>query len=68
MPDKKSELDALLDRWHADHFAGSPVARDTQCWNLVHAATQDLKARLAARDGSATADMDDHATQEGKNV
>ena len=42
------DLDALVDRWHAEAFAGSIVAQDTESWNLVHAATQDLKTRLAA--------------------
>ena len=42
------DLDALIDRWHAETFSGSAIARDTEIWNLVHAATQDLKARLAA--------------------
>ena len=42
------DVDALVERWHADAFVGSRLARDTETWNLVHAATQDLKARLAA--------------------
>ena len=39
-------LAALVERWFADHFPGSPVARVTECWNHVHAAVADLKRRL----------------------
>ena len=47
-PAVPARLDALVDRWHAETFAGSAVARDVATWNLVHAAKDDLKARLAA--------------------
>jgi hypothetical protein len=36
----------LIDRWFADHFHGSIVARNADVYNHVHAATQDLKRRL----------------------
>ena len=52
MPDEpqtspQTELDAIVERWHAETFAGSPVARDTEIWNFIHKAKDDLKARLA---------------------
>jgi hypothetical protein len=42
-----AETDALVERWFADHFHGSPLARDTATYNLVHAAKEELKQRLA---------------------
>ena len=40
-------LVALVDQWHFETFHGSIVARDTEVWNLVYAATENLKLRLA---------------------
>ena len=39
-------IDELIERWWADHFPGSPVARDTQVWNVAHAAKERLKRLL----------------------
>jgi hypothetical protein len=43
-----ARLKALIDQWRFDAFQGSFVARDVGVWNFVHAATEDLKQRLAA--------------------
>ncbi len=40
-------LAALVARWHFESFHGTRLANDTELWNLVHAATGDLSARLA---------------------
>lgn len=45
--DSPDELAALIDRWHFEAFHGSAVARDTEVWNLVHRAKEELKRRLA---------------------
>lgn len=39
--------DALVERWWADHFPGSPVAAVTAAWNHAFAAKEELKRRLA---------------------
>ena len=39
-------IDLLIERWWADHFPGSAVARDTQAWNIAHAAKERLKRLL----------------------
>ena len=36
-------IDQLIERWWQDHFPGSAVARDTQAWNVAHAAKEILK-------------------------
>ena len=36
-------IEQLIERWWADHFPGSAVARDTQAWNIAHAAKERLK-------------------------
>jgi hypothetical protein len=41
-------LAALVNQWHFETFHGSIVARDTEVWNLVYAAKEDLKQRLAS--------------------
>jgi hypothetical protein len=46
------ELSNLIDHWHFEAFHGSCVARDTEIWNLVHRAKEDLKRRLAAHVGA----------------
>lgn len=40
-------LATLVDEWHFGAFHGSIVARDTEIWNLVHTAKEELKLRLA---------------------
>lgn len=43
-----SDLDEKIERWFADHFPNSVVSRSgSEVWNLVHAAKEDLKKRLA---------------------
>ena len=39
-------IDQLIEVWWADHFPGSAVARDTQAWNIAHAAKERLKRLL----------------------
>jgi len=39
-------IELLIERWWADHFPGSAVARDTQAWNIAHAAKEMLKQLL----------------------
>jgi len=45
-PAERASIDQLIERWWADHFPGSPVARDTQAWNIAHAAKERLKRLL----------------------
>ena len=40
-------LDAAIERWFADHFHGSPHLRDTDAFNHLRRAVDDLKLRLA---------------------
>jgi hypothetical protein len=39
-------MEQLIERWWVDHFPGSAVARDTQAWNIAHAAKERLKRLL----------------------
>jgi len=39
-------IDQLIERWWQDHFPGSAIARDTQAWNVAHAAKESLKQLL----------------------
>lgn len=39
-------LHAEIDRWFQDSFHGTRLGNDTEMWNLVHAAKEDLKQRL----------------------
>ncbi len=39
-------IEQLIEDWWADHFPGSAVARDTQAWNIAHAAKERLKRLL----------------------
>jgi hypothetical protein len=39
-------VDELIERWWVDHFPGSPIARDTQAWNVAYAAKEILKRLL----------------------
>ena len=43
---KPASIETLIERWWADHFPGSAVARDTQAWNTAHAAKEALKRLL----------------------
>ena len=40
---------ALVDQWWNDHVPGSVVAGNTEIYNHMHAAKEDLKRRLARR-------------------
>ena len=40
-------VEGLVEQWFFKAFHGSLVARSTDIWNLVHAAKEDLKHRLA---------------------
>jgi hypothetical protein len=46
-PPAPSPLLALIDAWFATHFSNSIVSRDTETFNLVHAAKEDLKRRVS---------------------
>jgi hypothetical protein len=39
-------IDQLIESWWQDHFPGSAIARDTQAWNVAHAAKETLKRLL----------------------
>jgi hypothetical protein len=39
-------VEMLIERWWEDHFPGSAVARDTDAWNVAHAAKETLKRLL----------------------
>jgi hypothetical protein len=43
---KAPAMDQLIERWWGDHFPGSAIARDTQAWNVAHAAKEMLKRLL----------------------
>ena len=43
---KPVSIEQPIERWWADHFPGSAVARDTQAWNIAHAAKETLKRLL----------------------
>jgi len=43
---KPASIEQLIERWWADHFPGSAVARDTQAWNIAHAAKERLRRLL----------------------
>ena len=43
---RAASIDQLIEHWWHDHFPGSAVARDTQAWNVAHAAKEMLKRLL----------------------
>jgi hypothetical protein len=47
VPDVWGSPADIVERWWADHFPGSPVARMTPAWNHAFAAKEELKRRLA---------------------
>ena len=51
---ERDDIAALIERWWAEHFPGSPVAQVTQAWNHALAAKEALK-RLLQNVTSATA-------------
>ena len=42
----------MVDRWFADNFYGSVVARDVDTYNHVYHAVEELKKRLRAWAGT----------------
>lgn len=48
-PAQRDETEELLEKWFADNFHGSIVARDTETYNHVHQAMQKLKELLRSR-------------------
>jgi hypothetical protein len=44
--DEPVPIEQLIERWWEDHFPGSAIARDTQAWNVAHAAKERLKRLL----------------------
>jgi len=40
------DIETFVERWFADYFPGTEVARHTPAWAIVYNATQDLKKRL----------------------
>jgi hypothetical protein len=53
-PPAPHAIEALIERWWADHFPGSPVAQVTQAWNHAFAAKEELKRRLQSTSLEAT--------------
>jgi len=43
---ERDDIEALIERWWAEHFPGSPVAQVTQAWNHALAAKEALKRVL----------------------
>jgi hypothetical protein len=50
-PGAPHAIEAVIERWWADHFPGSPVA---QAWNHAFAAKEELKRRLKSTGFGAT--------------
>jgi hypothetical protein len=42
-------LNSLIERWWADYFPGSAVARNAAAWNAAHAAKEALKRLMIPR-------------------
>jgi hypothetical protein len=42
-----THLSSLIDAWFAEHFHGHPSLRDTETFNHIRRAVDDLKQRLA---------------------
>jgi hypothetical protein len=42
-----ADVPAVIDKWFADSFQGTRLGNDTETWNLVFRAKEDLKTRLA---------------------
>ena len=45
-PPERTDSDAVVDKWFADNFHGSIVARDADALNHVYHAAQKLKELL----------------------
>lgn len=53
----------LIERWWADHFPGSAVARDTAAWNAAYRAKEELKRLLAHAGSSSEASVANNHSQ-----
>jgi len=51
---ERDDIEALIERWWAEHFSGAAVAQVKQAWNQALAAKEELK-RLLQNVTSATA-------------
>jgi|GEM_PF-2653454 hypothetical protein len=40
------KYDAVINQWVAANFVNTPMSRNTECWNVLQKALEDLKARL----------------------
>lgn len=47
-PEAPDTRDGIIEKWFAESFHGTALAAQTQLYNLVHNAKEDLKKRLAA--------------------
>lgn len=45
-----SRTDAIVDAWFSSTFPGTAIGGVTENWNFLHAAKEDLKRRLAAKE------------------
>jgi hypothetical protein len=43
---RQSNTDAIVEQWFNDSFRNSRLGNDTETWNLVHQAKEELKQRL----------------------
>lgn len=48
--DADASLSHKLLEWISGHIAGGPIARNTDCWNALHAALPALRASLLKGD------------------
>lgn len=46
-PAARPSVSDEIERWFHDSFHGTSIGGDTENWNLLHAAKEDLKKRLA---------------------
>jgi hypothetical protein len=46
LEDLNERIGSLVDEWHFTSFHGTAAARDTDVWNLIHGAKEELKRRL----------------------
>lgn len=45
---KPGQIADVIDRWRFASFHGTRLGNDTELWNLVYRATEDLKLKLAS--------------------
>lgn len=44
---REQKVNAEIDSWFDDSFRGTSLGNDTDTWNLVHGAKEELKRRLS---------------------